>query len=283
MSGVYPPSRSSQHATPRCPPFSIPCKLATSNSGIASSWRRSRATAHPTRCRATSSPTMRSALSAGLLITEATAISHQGQGYADVPGLYGTEQLDGWKRVTDAVHAEGGKAIVVQPWPTYRGASPHTGELPARRRQAGRTLRHRGEAQDCVDQGLRADHFRYLRAPRARWRRAARHRARLCRRRTQRSRDCGLRRRWRSMRASQLAIRSTSFSKTGSNKRTDDHGGSIHNRARPLLEVTDGGGRCRGCSEDSIRLVALHHRRPMTCMTRIRSRCSITSSDSSRR
>ena len=47
--------------------------------------------------------------SAGLLITEATAISPQGQGYADVPGLYGTEQLDGWKRVTSAVHAEGGK------------------------------------------------------------------------------------------------------------------------------------------------------------------------------
>ena len=38
--------------------------------------------------------------SAGLLITEATAISHQGQGYADVPGLYGTEQLDAWKRPT---------------------------------------------------------------------------------------------------------------------------------------------------------------------------------------
>ena len=53
--------------------------------------------------------------SAGLLITEATAISQQGQGYADVPGLYGTEQLDGWKRVTDAVHAQGGK-IVVQLW-----------------------------------------------------------------------------------------------------------------------------------------------------------------------
>src|SRR3954463_11530116 len=53
--------------------------------------------------------------SAGLLVTEATAISHQGQGYADVPGLYGTEQLDGWKRVTDAVHAQGGR-IVVQLW-----------------------------------------------------------------------------------------------------------------------------------------------------------------------
>ena len=53
--------------------------------------------------------------SAGLLITEATAISHQGQGYADVPGLYGTEQLDGWKKVTDAVHAAGGR-IVTQLW-----------------------------------------------------------------------------------------------------------------------------------------------------------------------
>ena len=53
--------------------------------------------------------------SAGLLITEATAISAQGQGYADVPGLYGTDQLDGWKRVTEAVHARHGR-IVVQLW-----------------------------------------------------------------------------------------------------------------------------------------------------------------------
>ena len=53
--------------------------------------------------------------SAGLLITEATAISHQGQGYADVPGLYSEEQLAGWKKVNDAVHQAGGK-IVVQMW-----------------------------------------------------------------------------------------------------------------------------------------------------------------------
>ncbi|RUV32259.1 hypothetical protein EOD29_32760, partial [Mesorhizobium sp. M1A.T.Ca.IN.004.03.1.1] len=52
---------------------------------------------------------------AGLIITEATAITHQGQGYADVPGLYSKEALDGWKRVTDAVHAAGGR-IVVQMW-----------------------------------------------------------------------------------------------------------------------------------------------------------------------
>ena len=53
--------------------------------------------------------------SAGLLITEATAISHQGQGYSDVPGLYASEQLNGWKPVTQSVHAAGGK-IVVQLW-----------------------------------------------------------------------------------------------------------------------------------------------------------------------
>ena len=48
---------------------------------------------------------------AGLIITEATAITHQGQGYANVPGLYSKEALDGWKRVTDAVHANGGKPV----------------------------------------------------------------------------------------------------------------------------------------------------------------------------
>jgi N-ethylmaleimide reductase len=48
---------------------------------------------------------------AGLLISEATAITHQAQGYADVPGLYSTEQLDGWKRVTQAVHDAGGRIV----------------------------------------------------------------------------------------------------------------------------------------------------------------------------
>lgn len=61
--------------------------------------------------------------SAGLLITEATAISHQGQGYADVPGLYTPEALAGWRSVTQAVHAKGGK-IVVQLW--HVGRISHT-------------------------------------------------------------------------------------------------------------------------------------------------------------
>ena len=61
--------------------------------------------------------------SVGLLITEATAISHEGQGYADVPGLYAPEQVDGWKQVTRAVHQAGGK-VVVQLW--HVGRVSHT-------------------------------------------------------------------------------------------------------------------------------------------------------------
>lgn len=50
--------------------------------------------------------------SAGLIITEGTAPSPLGQGYIDIPGLYTAQQVDGWRRVTDAVHAQGGKIFV---------------------------------------------------------------------------------------------------------------------------------------------------------------------------
>ncbi|PTT75932.1 alkene reductase, partial [Pelomonas sp. HMWF004] len=53
--------------------------------------------------------------SAGLLITEATQIRPDGQGYFDTPGIHSPEQIAAWKQVTDAVHAEGGK-IIVQLW-----------------------------------------------------------------------------------------------------------------------------------------------------------------------
>lgn len=53
--------------------------------------------------------------SAGLLISEATQISQQGQGYQDTPGIYTQAQIAGWRSVTDAVHAKGGK-IFLQLW-----------------------------------------------------------------------------------------------------------------------------------------------------------------------
>jgi len=52
---------------------------------------------------------------AGLIISEGTQVSQQGQGYVWTPGMYSQAQVAGWKAVTDAVHAEGGK-IVAQLW-----------------------------------------------------------------------------------------------------------------------------------------------------------------------
>jgi N-ethylmaleimide reductase len=60
--------------------------------------------------------------SAGLIITEATAVSPEGFGWADTPGLWTTEQVRGWQHVTDAVHAAGGR-IIAQLWHT--GAISH--------------------------------------------------------------------------------------------------------------------------------------------------------------
>ena len=53
--------------------------------------------------------------SAGLLITEASQVSQQGQGYQDTPGIYSKEQVAGWRKVTDRVHEKGGR-IFIQLW-----------------------------------------------------------------------------------------------------------------------------------------------------------------------
>jgi N-ethylmaleimide reductase len=59
---------------------------------------------------------------AGLIVAEATNISAQGRGYAATPGIWSEEQVAGWKKVTDAVHAAGGK-IVSQLWHVGRFSS----------------------------------------------------------------------------------------------------------------------------------------------------------------
>jgi N-ethylmaleimide reductase len=62
-----------------------------------------------------------------LLISEGTNISAEGRGYAYTPGIYTPEQVAGWKLVTDAVHAKGGK-IICQLW--HVGRISHTSLLP---------------------------------------------------------------------------------------------------------------------------------------------------------
>src|SRR5689334_17554536 len=47
--------------------------------------------------------------SAGLIVSEATAVTPMGVGYPDTPGIWSDEQVEGWKKVTRAVHAAGGR------------------------------------------------------------------------------------------------------------------------------------------------------------------------------
>ncbi len=168
--------------------------------------------------------------SAGLLVTEGTAISQQGQGYADVPGLYGTEQLDAWRVVTDAVHKAGGK-IVVQLWHVGRvshvdlqedGQAPVGPSAIAAKTKTFVIKDGQGHfVETSVPRALRADELPGIVH-------AFRH-------------------------AASNAVHTAGFDgvevhgangylfdqflKQGSNQRTDDYGGSIENRSRLLLET----------------------------------------------
>jgi 2,4-dienoyl-CoA reductase-like NADH-dependent reductase (Old Yellow Enzyme family) len=61
--------------------------------------------------------------SAGLILSEATSVTPMGVGYADTPGIWSDEQVEGWKLVTEAVHRAGGR-IVLQLWHVGRISDP---------------------------------------------------------------------------------------------------------------------------------------------------------------
>src|SRR5580693_4450051 len=65
--------------------------------------------------------------SAGLIISEGTAVSAQGQGYPSSPGIYTVEQIAGWRGVTDAVHARGGRMVMQI---EHNGRNSHSSLLP---------------------------------------------------------------------------------------------------------------------------------------------------------
>ena len=91
-----------------------------------------RARAGPTRVpNALMAEYYRQRASAGLILSEATVVSTQGIGYADTPGIWSQEQVEGWKLVTSAVHKAGGH-IFLQLWHVGRisHSSFHNGELP---------------------------------------------------------------------------------------------------------------------------------------------------------
>src|SRR5512141_498596 len=65
---------------------------------------------------------------AGLIISEGTSPSANGLGYARIPGIYSDAQVQGWKKVTDAVHAKGGKIFVQL---MHTGRVSHPANMPA--------------------------------------------------------------------------------------------------------------------------------------------------------
>ncbi len=164
--------------------------------------------------------------SAGLIITEATQVSAQAQGYQDTPGLYTQDQIDGWRRVTDAVHRQGGR-IFVQLWHVGRishvdlqpnGAAPVSAS--ALRAQT-KTFVNNGFADVSEPRALDTDELP------------------------------GIVNDFRQAAANAIAagfdgveIHGANgylleqFIKDGANQRTDAYGGSIENRARLLLDVT---------------------------------------------
>ena len=179
---------------------------------------------------------------AGLIITEATAITQQGQGYFDVPGLYGTEHLDAWKKVTHDVHAAGGK-IVVQLW--HVGRVSHTSLQPDNGAPVAPSAITAKTKTVLIKDGVPV--FVETSEPRAL---RAEELPNLVH-----SFQAAARNAVDTAGFDGVEIHGANgylldqFLKTGSNQRTDDYGGSVENRARLLLEVTRavtsavGGGR----------------------------------------
>jgi N-ethylmaleimide reductase len=163
--------------------------------------------------------------SAGLIVTEATQVCAQGQGYLDTPGLYTPEQVAGWRKITDAVHAAGGR-IVVQLWHVGRishvslqpgGAAPVSSTARAAK---GKTFTADGFVDCSTPRALRTDEMPSVIE-------AYRHAARC-------AIDAGF---------DGVEVHGANgylleqFLRDSINDRSDAYGGSIANRARLLVEV----------------------------------------------
>jgi N-ethylmaleimide reductase len=164
--------------------------------------------------------------SAGLIVAEATAISPDGFGWADTPGLWSAEQVQGWRRVTDAVHAAGGR-IIAQLW--------HTGAISHPDLRGGQQPLSASDVnllQECVTPTGRKPTV----APRPMTtdeiRQAVADYARAARNAMEAGFD-GV-----QILANYLYLLAQFLNRT-TNRRTDEYGGGIENRARILFEVVE--------------------------------------------
>lgn len=163
----------------------------------------------------------------GLIITEASPISETAHGYLNTPGIYTEAQVEGWRRVVDAVHAEGG-SIVIQLWHVGRISHPDHqpgGVLPVAPsaiNPGGQSQTPTGMKERVTPRELRREEIPLIVND-------YRHAAEMAKR-------AGF---------DGVEVHGANgylidqFLRTGANQRTDDYGGSVANRARFLFEVLD--------------------------------------------
>ncbi|WP_322982079.1 alkene reductase [Pseudomonas sp. C11] len=164
--------------------------------------------------------------SAGLIISEATAVTPMGVGYPDTPGIWSDEQIRGWSNVTQAVHANGGK-IVLQLWHVGRISDPIylNGELPVAPsaiQPAGHVSLVRPMKEFVTPRALETEEIADI--------------VEAYRQGAENAKAAGF---------DGVEIHGANgylldqFLQSSTNQRTDRYGGSVENRARLLLEVTD--------------------------------------------
>lgn len=164
--------------------------------------------------------------SAGLILTEATSVTPMGVGYPDTPGIWSEEQVAGWKKITDAVHAAGG-TIVLQLWHVGRISDPIylDGKLPVAPSAIapkGHVSLVRPKKEFVTPRALELSEIPGVVAE---YRRGA-----------ENAKRAGF---------DGVEVHGANgylldqFLQDGTNKRTDQYGGPIENRARLMLEVVD--------------------------------------------
>ncbi len=163
---------------------------------------------------------------AGLIISEATSVTPMGVGYPNTPGIWSAEQVQGWKKITDAVHAKGGK-IVLQLWHVGRISDPLylDGQLPVAPsaiKPAGHVSLVRPMKDYETPRALETEEIAGI--------------VEAYRKGAENAKEAGF---------DGVEIHGANgylldqFLQDSTNQRTDQYGGSLANRARLMLEVTD--------------------------------------------
>ncbi|HVW57097.1 MAG TPA: alkene reductase [Rhizobiaceae bacterium] len=165
-------------------------------------------------------------VSAGAIITEATSVTPEGVGYPATPGIWSDEQVAGWRAITEAVHDAGGR-ILLQLWHVGRISDPsyHDGRppvAPSAIRPAGHVSLLRPMRDYVTPRPLETEEVEAV--------------VEAFRKGAENAKAAGF---------DGVEIHGANgylldqFLQDSTNKRTDRYGGSIENRARLMLEVTD--------------------------------------------